>query len=117
VAAVTAVQGAYFVGTGVWPLVHLPSFERVTGPKTERWLVRTVGALTAVVGATLLVASGRRREDLATQVLAIGSAAALGLIDAQFVARGRIAPIYLLDAFAEALLIAGRAMETVRGGI
>jgi hypothetical protein len=73
----------------VWPLVHLPSFERVTGPKTDRWLVRTVGALTAVVGAALLVAASRRREDLATQVLAIGSAAALGMVDAHFVARVR----------------------------
>ena len=38
-------QGAYFLGTGVWPLVLMPSFESVTGPKVDKWLVRTVGVL------------------------------------------------------------------------
>jgi hypothetical protein len=28
-------QGAYFLVTGVWPLVHMPSFLAVTGPKTD----------------------------------------------------------------------------------
>jgi hypothetical protein len=29
--------------TGVWPIPHLQSFEAVTGPKKERWLVKTMG--------------------------------------------------------------------------
>jgi len=28
-------QGLYFAGTGIWPLVHMRSFEAVTGRKTE----------------------------------------------------------------------------------
>ena len=43
-------QGIFYVATGVWPIVHLRSFEAVTGPKLEGWLVKTVGALIAVVG-------------------------------------------------------------------
>ena len=43
------IQGAYFLATGIWPLLHLASFMRVTGPKTDRWLVKTVGALVAVL--------------------------------------------------------------------
>jgi hypothetical protein len=29
--------------TGVWPILRLRSFEAVTGPKKERWLVKTMG--------------------------------------------------------------------------
>ena len=35
-----AAQGALYVVTGVWPLLHMASFEAVTGPKTDDWLVR-----------------------------------------------------------------------------
>ena len=38
-------EGVYFFLTGVWPVVHLPSFIAVTGPKRDLWLVRTVGLL------------------------------------------------------------------------
>jgi hypothetical protein len=34
---VALVQGVYFLLTGVWPIVHLPSFLAVTGPKTDLW--------------------------------------------------------------------------------
>lgn len=35
-----AVHGGYFLLTGIWPLVHRRSFERVTGPKSDYWLVQ-----------------------------------------------------------------------------
>jgi hypothetical protein len=50
-------QAAYFLVTGLWPIVSRPTFEAVTGPKTDYWLVRTVGALASVIGTTLGVAS------------------------------------------------------------
>ncbi|HEX2022926.1 MAG TPA: hypothetical protein VHH36_09430, partial [Candidatus Thermoplasmatota archaeon] len=59
--ALAAGQGAYFAATGAWPLLHMPSFLAVTGPKTDLWLVDTVGALVLVVGAVLLLAAGRDR--------------------------------------------------------
>jgi hypothetical protein len=34
----------YLLATGVWSLVHRRSFERVTGPKEDYWLVQAVGA-------------------------------------------------------------------------
>src|SRR5438270_11614006 len=39
------VQGVYYLLTGVWPLVSIDTFQMVTGPKTDLWLVQTVGAL------------------------------------------------------------------------
>ncbi len=106
-------QGGYFLLTGVWPLVHIRSFEAVTGPKVDRWLVKTVGVLVAVVGAMLLYST--RREDLRRlardvpeiPLVAVGTGAALSAVDTIYVAKGRIAPVYLLDTLTEAILIAG----------
>lgn len=40
----TVLQGAYYLATGVWPLVSRRSFERVTGPRTDRPEVPFLGA-------------------------------------------------------------------------
>jgi hypothetical protein len=50
------VQGAFYAATGLWALVDLDSFMAVTGPKTDHWLVKTVGILVTVIGGVLLVA-------------------------------------------------------------
>src|SRR5436190_3160854 len=93
VGGLLALQGLYFAATGIWRLVHLASFEAVTGPKTDDWLVQTVGALITVIGAVLLLAAGRRRLSAEVALLAVGSAAALAAVDVIFVTRGVIAPI------------------------
>ncbi|MBV8580277.1 MAG: hypothetical protein JOZ86_06540, partial [Candidatus Eremiobacteraeota bacterium] len=41
------VMAAYYLATGLWPLLDMRSFELVTGRKTDRWLVKMVGALAA----------------------------------------------------------------------
>jgi hypothetical protein len=111
-ALVALVQGIYFATTAIWPLVHMRSFLAVTGPKTDTWLVRTVAALLAVIGAALILASGTNNSgngaiDDGMIVVGVGSAAALLVIDVVYVIRGTIRPIYLADAAAELLLIAG----------
>src|SRR5829696_5778392 len=102
---VAAVQGAYFVLTGIWPLFGINSFQAVTGPKMDLWLVYTVGCLVAAVGATLLMAAFSGRTTPEVIVLAVGSAVALAGIDLIFVLRGVISWVYLLDAIAEGALI------------
>jgi hypothetical protein len=101
-----AALALYYAITGAWPLVHLPSFEAVTGPKTDRWLVKMVGALAVANGAAL--AFGLRRPRVAPETVALGvaSAAAFCAIDVTYVARGRIRPVYLGDAAVEAVLAA-----------
>ena len=96
--------GAYYVVTGLWPLIHLASFERVTGPKTDDWLVHMVGLLAAVIGGTLLRASARPTTETAT--LAVASALAFAAIDVWYAATGVISSIYIADAVVELLLIA-----------
>ena len=97
-------QGVYYLLTGVWPLVSMRTFEMVTGPKVDRWLVKTVGVLIAVIGSSLML--DRHRPSPGTTALGLGSAVALGGVDVVYAARGRISPVYLLDAVAEAVLVA-----------
>lgn len=106
-------QAAYYAATAVWPLVHMRSFEFVSGPKTDRWLVRTVGLLLGATAASLW--AGAPEERLSSSVLAAGAAASLAAIDVVYVARRRIRPVYLLDAAAEAAILAGLALATPRG--
>ena len=96
-------QGVYFLLTGIWPLLSMRTFEMVTGPKVDRWLVKTVGLLVAVIGASLLADASRPSRG--TRLLGAGGAAALGGIDVVYALKGRISKIYLADAVVEALLV------------
>ena len=95
------IQGAFYLATGVWPLIDIVSFQIVTGPKTDLWLVRTVGVLVSVVGAVLLVARRNRRITSEIILLAVGSALGLAAIDLRYALAGRISAVYLADAVVE----------------
>jgi hypothetical protein len=113
--ALAVAQGAFYVATGVWPILHMRSFEAVTGEKTDDWLVKTVGALVAVAGATMMAAGLRRRVTPEIALLAAGSAAALATVDVVYTQKGVIRPVYLLDAVAEAGLIGAWTAAAARG--
>lgn len=98
-------QGTYFAATGVWPLVHEASFEAVTGPKRERWLVKAVGVAVAAIGATLALAGARGRVTPELRLLGAASAAGLGAVDAIYAGARRISPVYLADAVVEAAIV------------
>jgi len=100
------VQGLYFLVTGVWPLVDIDSFQIVTGPKTDLWLVRTVGVLIAVIALSLISAALAQRVNREVFILGVGSAIALAAIDIIYVSLEVIAKIYLADAVVEGLIIA-----------
>ncbi len=112
---ILAFQSAYYVLTGLWPLVHYPSFEAVTGPKTDDWLVHMVGLLAFVIGATLGAAVARnhiRAPDM--MVLAVGSALAFAGLDLWYGLPGQISPIYLADAAVELGLVAALGWTRAR---
>lgn len=98
-------HGLYFFVAGIWPILHMPSFTAVTGPKTDLWLVRTVGMLVLVIGAGLMLSAFRKFVTL--PVILIGTGAAFGfiLIDIIYVVQNVISPVYLLDAGIEIILL------------
>jgi hypothetical protein len=67
------VQGGYYVATGIWPLLSMRSFERITGPKIDKWLVKTVGLLVTAIGATILLGSKRKLPSPDVRLLATAS--------------------------------------------
>jgi hypothetical protein len=112
--AVVIVQGVYYLITGIWPLISMTTFEVVTGPKTDDWLVQTVGVLAAVIGVTLLVGSMRRAPSRETIALSVLSILGFAAVDIVFVLRGTIGAIYLADAAIQALLLIGLGIRHLR---
>jgi hypothetical protein len=109
------VQGLYFFLTGVWPLISIRTFILVTGEKTDHlptgleedhWLVMVAGALITAIGLGMLVAAWQRRASAEIVAVAVGSSIGLACIDVIYVSRGVIAPIYLLDAAIQGVLLA-----------
>ena len=90
-------QGAYNAATGVWALADIDSFQAVTGPKVNEWLVKTVGVLVTVIGGTLGGLAGWRRATPEAGLLALGGARA-----------GRARPILRRQGAGRAGLPAGR---------
>jgi hypothetical protein len=109
--AVAMAQSIYYTPTGLWPILHLRSFEWLTGPKTDGWLVKTVGGLLSVTGGALGLAAASDRVTPEIELVGAGSALTLAAIDVTYVARRRIRPIYLLDAAANLALLAGYAFS------
>lgn len=102
---VALVQGMYFFVTGIWPMFSMRTFLLITGPKTDLWLVKTVGLILAVIGAVLVYAQMTASVNAPVIFLAVGSAAALALVEFIYVSKRVISPVYLADAFAELILI------------
>jgi energy-converting hydrogenase Eha subunit E len=103
---VALVQGIYFFVFGIWPIIHMKSFLKVTGPKTDLWLVKTVGIILAVIGVVLIFARINEQVNTAIVILAIGSALSLAIVEFVYVTKRVISPIYLGDALIELILIA-----------
>lgn len=101
-------QGVFYVITGLWPIIHLRSFERITGRRREGWLAKAMGGMITAVGAALIVGSLESKAPRSLRVLGMGSALALGLADLVFATRGRKAQkAYLADAVAEGAAFTG----------
>ena len=107
-------QGTFYVVTGIWPLVSMRTFEAVTGPKTDKWLVKTVGLLLTVIGGTLVLSARRRRLPPEVAWLGGATAGALGSVSGYYVLRGRVSRIYLADAASELGLAASWAILGAR---
>src|SRR5437764_9692822 len=80
------VQGIYYALTGLWPLISIETFQRVTGRKTDHlvtgdegdhWLVLTVAVLVTAIGLGLLVGAWRKRYSAEIAVIAVASAVGL----------------------------------------
>lgn len=90
-------HAAYLLIGGAWPMVHMSSFEAVTGPKDEHWLVRSVAGILLVISITLFAQLGKGRIEYAAITTAMGASFVLAVVGFITVMAGVISPIYLAD--------------------
>ncbi len=101
-------HGAYYLCGGLWPLLSLTTFEAVTGPKEDDWLVRSVGSLLVVAGIILFTQPDRYVERSAVK-LAVGTSLALGCVAMISSAGGWISSLYVVDGAIHLLFAAAWA--------
>jgi hypothetical protein len=102
IARLPAAQAAYYVATGLAPLVSMRAFEAVTGPKRDDWLVRTVGLLALGFAGILARDAVRGRPDAAA---GIGAALPFALASGWYGGTGRVSRVYLVDAALEGAFV------------
>jgi hypothetical protein len=95
--SVLRAQSGYYLVTGLWAVTHRRSFEAVSGAKTDFWLVRMVGALTAATAAALFSGTRAREVSPETRVLSLATAASFAAVDGYYGWRGRISKVYWAD--------------------
>jgi hypothetical protein len=98
--AVTILQSYYYIFTGLWPVFHMASFEKITGKKTDKWLVKQVGLLAAVIGLALLFAKYADKR-----IIAMPAAIAFTLIDFYYTFVKRIPKVYIGDGLIQIIFL------------
>jgi hypothetical protein len=109
-----AAQGLFNLVTGLWPLLHYRSFEAVTGPKADKWLVKCVGGLGAAAGYAQLRAGASDEGRAAARRIGTGTAATFAAVDLVYGGTGRISRVYLLDAAVELAWLAAWGAVSAR---
>jgi hypothetical protein len=97
----------YIFITAVWPIVHIQSFMAVTGPKTDIWLVKTVGALLIPVSLTMVAHVITSNGKIPLIILGGLTAIAFICIDVYYSLNDIISDIYLADAAIEFFFLIG----------
>jgi len=87
-------------------LLHMDSFLKVTGPKTDLWLVKIVSVLLVAIGLSFISSLTMEGNlPLPVIVLAVTSCIVLAGIDFYYACKEVISEIYMLDGIAELVLL------------
>jgi len=114
-ARVAIVQGAYLVAAGLWPILDLGSFMKVTGPKFEGWLPKGVGACMANIGAALGAAGLRGKVARELRILGVSTALSFAAMDFWYAGlRRRISRVYLLNGITQVAFVGAWAFAEWR---
>ena len=100
-------QTVYYLITSIWALADIHSFMRITGPKTDIWLVKTVAVLLVAISFSFIASLKFRSYDISAITLAVCCCLLLTWIDCFYVWKGTISKVYLLDAVVEICLLVG----------
>jgi putative copper export protein len=107
-------HGTYLLIGGLWPLIDLPGFEAVTGPKQENWLVRSVAGLLLVAALILLTQLRKPRMEASAIAMAMGASLTLAMVGIITAASGIISTVYFMDGIIHVLFVACWCAAIVR---
>jgi hypothetical protein len=96
-------QGIYVALTALWALVDIDSFMKVTGPKTDIWLVKTVAVLLVPIALCFLAGGALPAESQLVVLMGLTTSAGLAFIDFYYTGKGVIKWVYLIDGIIESL--------------
>jgi hypothetical protein len=99
------VQGVYTLLTALWGLIDIRSFMRVTGPKADIWLVKTVSVLLLPITFCFFAALFLNMPFLPVIIIGILTTSGLAAIDFYYTANRTIKWVYALDGIAEVLFL------------
>lgn len=103
-------QGAYYIITGLWPLLHFSSFASLVAFRVNPFQAHVFAAVIIVVGGSLLEAARREPPGPFPTILGIAVASAIALVSLVWLPRLAVASLLWADlavevAFAIALAI------------
>jgi hypothetical protein len=101
------IQTIYYFLTAAWGLIDTESFMRVTGPKTDVWLVKTVSVILFAVSFSFISYLFIKTNYWPAIILASSCCLFLACIDFYYAGRNIISDIYLLDGIVEIALLIG----------
>ena len=101
------IQGIYTLITAVWPLLHIESFIKVTGPKTDIWLVKTVAVLLVAISVCFISNIFIKTNKLPVILLALTSCIGLIFIDFYYTSNKVISWVYKLDGILQIIFMLG----------
>ena len=110
---IVGVQGVHYILTGLWPILHAPSFEAVMGPRPDWWTVKMFGALTAALGLVLVDAWRRAVIRHECVLFSIVGALVFAVSDAVLIIEKTAGLIYLTDLFVNAIVLASWVLVRV----
>lgn len=94
-------QGAYYVVTGVWPLLHFSSYSRAVAIHTLPFQAHVFGAVMIVIGGYLIEAARHGPPEGAPTLLGIAVAAAIAVISLFWLTATPVLSVLWLDLVAE----------------
>lgn len=98
-------QGVYYVLTGLWPIVHFPSFARVVAIHIIPFQAHAFSALIVVIGASLIEAARRGPPGSYPTLLGAAVAGAIALVELIWLPRLAAAGGLWLDFVVEVALV------------
>jgi hypothetical protein len=100
-------QAIYYYSTALWPLLDMNSFMEISGPKNDKWLVKTVSVVLLAVSNAILAAVYLQNISVPVIILSISCCIGLLVIDIYYVRMKVILRVYLADATIEFFLLTG----------